>query len=542
MKKFGLSVSRDYGPYRGGLQPCAAKLQLLLIWLLCVCELNTLGGVREDLELLRNQCLYFAVGHAPRDPETVTIREGLWAQSPFSPSGEIDLAASGFALACLPSAVECGLIDSNKACSIATNASHQLRVMVARSAAANTQELIRKYGYKGMLFHYSTWNNADGEFQGNPGTEISSIDTALLLYGLMVSGSYFGGQVRADYEAILGQVDWAAWLDTSTPDHLNQFRMAYYPETGFSKWWDWYSHETLLICLLASLSDPDIHEQQVWNAWTRQLVTYVSPLPQSQTFTCYATWNGDPFTVCYGLHFLALDRFPQDFNDIDWFREGQTTFFGHTEFFRKECGYKDSMVYSTFSEPWPPCAIAKPKCRPAVPLNRHTSPIHALAGGLMYYSSDPASNQMALTLSLMISNTANFYRWTGWPCATVVATNASHEVASDWIVGQDICSIALSIDNYLNRRIQNIVLRDRRLMGVLSRVFPPRSDSNYVSPDFVITMRWKAVPFSAGALEYSECLTGSAWKTMSINSDSNGHVTCSNNFPSPAVYFRLKHE
>ncbi len=93
---------------------------LLLAWLPCP------GGVLEDLALLRDRCLCFAAGHTPTNPATVTLRNGLYAQSPSALPGQVDLAASGFSLAALPAAVANGVLSSNQALVIATNAAHEM--------------------------------------------------------------------------------------------------------------------------------------------------------------------------------------------------------------------------------------------------------------------------------------------------------------------------------------------------------------------------------------------------------------------------------
>ena len=311
---------------------------LLLTWLPCRSD------VVQDLAGLRDRCLSFAAGHAPTDPTALTLRHGLYAQSPTAPTGRVDLAASGFSLAALPAAVAHGVLSSNQAFVIASDAARQVRLMVAKSAAASLPAQIDRYGYAGVLFHYPVWNEAAGEFRGKADVEISPIDTALLLYGLLVSAEYFGGPVRADYEAARDAIRWRDWLDTTTTGHQNQFRAAYYAGRGFSGWWDWYTHEAMLISVFAAMSDRTINPRDVWRGWRRDFQTYTSPPPDSKVFSCCATYFGDPFTVCYGLAFLDFERFPPDVDGVDWFRQGQMAYQAHVEFFRSERGYRDGLT------------------------------------------------------------------------------------------------------------------------------------------------------------------------------------------------------
>lgn len=441
---------------------------LILIFACTICA-SMLGcaDIREDLENLRDRCLYYSIGYAPNDINSVTIRHGLYAQSPFSiPDTEIDIAASGFSLAALPSAVENGLISRYEADIIAINASRRILDMVANSASASNLQEYNKYGFKGMLYHYYLWSESDNEFQGKNNVEISSIDTALLMMGLLVCGNYFNGEVLNNYQTVKDLIRWNDWIDATTPGHINQFRMSYKNGAFLDNWWDWRSEETMLICLVAAMSDSNLDIRVLWDAWNKSLVTYNSPAPDSKSFTCYATWNGDPFTVFYGLQFV---KFRPDINGIDWFIEGKTAYSGHVEFFKKEKGYLDHMTfsYSCGSEG----AIAEPKCSTDTPITRQDCPIYSLAGGLDYYHKDPLSNPLANTISLLVQKD-NFFEWTGWPPESVNAVSASHENYNGAIIGQNIASIAISIDNYLSNRIRNIVMEDNDFKRVYEILMP----------------------------------------------------------------------
>jgi hypothetical protein len=495
------------------------------------------ADVLDDLTLLRNRCLYYSVGRAPNDSGTLTIRHDLYAQSPFSPPGEIDLAASGFALAALPAAVECGLISSSAAGSIASNAAVRVLELVTHSASATNADQYGKYGYKGMLYHYYTWSEPGSEFRGNAGTEVSSVDTVLLMYGLVVCADYFGGPTASNCALASTRIAWTNWLDTSTLGHVNQFRMSYQTNSGFQGWWDWRSDETTLLCLYAAASDTNLDAQILWNAWRRDWVTYVSPA--SNSFTCYASWNGDPFTDFYALTFLDTSRFPPDFNSIDWFQNSRTSYLGHVEFFRTERSYRDAMTFAFIANAANP--IAAPKSDSSSPPLRTDCPLYALAGGLSFYAENAESNEIARTLSKLITNSPGtaLFDWHGWPVEAINATDALHPVVNSNIVGQDICSIALSIDNYLAHRTQDIVLRDARFRRVLSQVFPPRAAAISLEDAEQIETRWQAVPFSGLSLHTSTNLHA-AWTNQGfLIFDAEGAARTNRPAAAPAGFYRL---
>jgi len=428
------------------------------------------ADVKSDLELLRNQCLYFAIGRAPNDANTKTIRHGLYGHSPFSPPAEIDIATSGFSLAALPLAVKYGLVSYQDANQIAVSAGMRIKQMVENSNNATTIDEIVKYGYKGMLHHYQTWSEVDNAFNGNVGTEISSIDTTLLMFGFLICAEYFQGQVLVDYEATVHRISWRDWIDSSN----NQFRMAYFPQSGFSGWWDVRTDEVMLICLFAAMSDQSLDVKTLWAAWRKEIVTYTPPVLNPPVFTTYATWNGDPFTIFYGLQFI---KFGSDFNGINWFTESRTAYHGHVEFFKTERGYLDNMVLAFTDNSQG--VIAEPKMSPDEPITKTISPVYGIAGGLEFYSEDPGLNEIAGTLSLLIQNNNDFFQWTGWPCESVVATDSNHQLFSDYIIGQNISATAIMIDNYLtNGWLRNLVLQNTEMKNVIKIVFPLLGDIN----------------------------------------------------------------
>lgn len=498
------------------------------------------AGVTQDLQNLRNRCLYFAAGRAPNDANTVTLLRGLYKQSPWpTPAGQIDIAASGFSLAALPAAVECGVIASNAARAIATNAAARVLELVTKSAAASNTAQYGAYGYLGMLYHYYVWSDVAGEFQrqaDDPSVEVSSVDTALLLWGLHVCAHYFGEPVMTNYAQARGRVAWSNWLDRTTPAHSNQFWMSYTTNTGLTGHWDWRSDETALVCILAAMSDTNLDTRLVWNAWTRTHVTYTSPGPTSQIFRCLASWNGDPFTDFQALAFLDTSRFPPDFNDVDWFENNAISYRGHMEFFAKERGFRDGMTYSFFND-GPNDAMAEPKSNPGAALTKTVGLVHSIAGGLPFLSPVPASNELALTLSYLVTNNpSDFFAWHGWPKPYVNATNTAHEAGPDWIIGQNIALTALAIDNYLTNRTQNIALRDPALQRVLNILHPPRAESIDLAGAGMLRTQWHGVPFSPLQAQSAPAPDGLWTNLATVVLDSSG-LAVTNLPASPAAGF-----
>ena len=199
---------------------------------------------------------------------------------------------------------------------------------------------------------------------------------------------------------------------------------------------------------------------------------HVSPAEPAD-FTCYTSFFGDPFTFIYGLAFLDLDV-PRDIDGEDWFQQGQTAYQANVEFFKKERGYLDGFS-AGFSICAPNGFMAKPNGNKEEPIRRTDGTVYTLAGGLSYYSADPASNPLAATLSSLVTKHSRILRGLARLAGADGQRHTRHQVACNRIVGQDILFIGLAIDNYLGHRAQNLVLEDPAMRRTLDRVFPPRA-------------------------------------------------------------------
>ncbi len=113
----------------------------------------------------------------------------------------------------------------------------------------------------GFYFHFVDWSNGRRMW----GCELSSIDTALLLCGVITCGEYFVDPEIRDLAAILYQrVDWNWMLNGG-----NLLAHGWLPESGFLKnQWDHYS-ELMLVYLLAMGADANRIPISSWEAWRR---------------------------------------------------------------------------------------------------------------------------------------------------------------------------------------------------------------------------------------------------------------------------------
>jgi hypothetical protein len=142
-------------------------------------------------------------------------------------------------------------------------------------------------GYKGFYYHFVHMHN--GQRFGT--SELSTVDTALLLGGVLLSQSYYDRdssaerEIRDLAEKIYQRVDWT-WAQNRPPMLSHGWR----PETGFLRF-DWRGYnEGMLMYILALGSPTHAIEPGAWTEWMR---TYKDT---------YGTFSGQEF-LSFGPHF-----------------------------------------------------------------------------------------------------------------------------------------------------------------------------------------------------------------------------------------------
>lgn len=120
-------------------------------------------------------------------------------------------------------------------------------------------------GYKGWFYHFLDMNTGL-----RAGSELSSIDTALLLAGILYAKQYFDGpsaeesSIRTKADAIFNRVDWT-FMSRGT----NAVAMGWQPTSGFTNYNNWigYNEAMILYCFgLGTATNP--LPASAWGQWT----------------------------------------------------------------------------------------------------------------------------------------------------------------------------------------------------------------------------------------------------------------------------------
>jgi len=199
-------------------------------------------------DLQRAGCLYFT---EQASPQTGLVRDRFTVRGKDR-GGVASIAATGFGLTALCIAQSRGYLPHAQA---------RDRALIA------LRFLWRKLPHhRGFFFHFADMNTGARQWD----SEVSSLDTAILLCGALTCRRFFHNQEIDELsEAIFHRVDWT-WLseDTELLPH------GWTPESGFLPYrWDLYS-ELMMLYLLGLGSSSHPLPAEAWNAWKRVTFDY----------------------------------------------------------------------------------------------------------------------------------------------------------------------------------------------------------------------------------------------------------------------------
>jgi hypothetical protein len=390
------------------------------------------------LDLIQRQAfLYFWEN---RHPDTGLVRDR--AVDPFYDRDVTSVAAAGFELTAFAIGAEHGWIDRSEA-ALATQ-----QVLTTLLTLPQGPGITGTSGYKGVFYHLLSIDTglrvAD--------SEVSSIDTALLMSGVLFARQYYAGtsQVEVDIrnwsEALYNRVEWD-WMLRTDPEPsaaADQFYMAWKPDyhdceaSGYQNCyeipdtksghgyfsgnvitgtpliteptiWNYTTDEILLINLLAIGSPTHGVSPDTFFAWKRESGTYGS-------HTFYQSWFGQLFAHFIGQMWLDLRDVEETGSHINWWYNSQQAALANRQFTIDQaitCTTYSTQSWGLSTSLGPPDNSAIPSADGvgvyrgygAPPTGDPSSPTHdctvapyAAAGSIMFLSANPAENEAYQTL------------------------------------------------------------------------------------------------------------------------------------------------
>lgn len=204
--------------------------------------------------------------------------------------GAASIASVGFGLAAMPIGIENDWISYQEGYD---------RVLGTLNTLKNMQ---RTHGF---YYHFVSMSSATR----SGSSEVSIIDTAIMICGAIVAAEYFGGEIKTLVNEIYQAIEWNWYFDTNRL----MFYMGYTPENGFGGHWDMYA-EQLMIYFLAAASD----NYSVGKLAYTQMRNNSQKKSYGTSGQFYVSWPGTVFTYQYSHAFLDF-RNLEDEIGVNWY-------------------------------------------------------------------------------------------------------------------------------------------------------------------------------------------------------------------------------
>ena len=176
----------------------------------------------------------------------------------WSPSS---IAAIGFALTSYPVGVERGYVSRQAAVDRTLNTLNYLWQLPMGAESEGVA------GYQGFFYHFLGMD--DGLRMEEWNVELSTVDTALLMAGVLFAQSYFSQdtyqeqQIRTLADQLYRRVNWQ-WAQNNSPLISHGWR----PNQGFISH-DWVGYNEAMLVYILALGSPTFEvEPNAWAAWT----------------------------------------------------------------------------------------------------------------------------------------------------------------------------------------------------------------------------------------------------------------------------------
>ena len=220
------------------------------------------------------------------------------------------IAATGFGLTSYIVGAENGYVTRPQAAERVLNTLRVLKSLPQGPDASGVS------GYKGLFYHFLTLDKAL-RFKN---VELSTIDTGLLMAGVLSTMSYFDQdtpvekEIRELADFLFRRVEWDWAMDGK-----NTMSMGWHPESGFIKA-QWVGYNEAMVLLIMAMGSPT-HPipAESWQEWCRpyQWATYqgqehlnFDPLFGHQYSQMYIDFRGiqDPYMKSKGINYFENSR------------------------------------------------------------------------------------------------------------------------------------------------------------------------------------------------------------------------------------------
>lgn len=212
-----------------------------------------------------------------------------------NPGSVSSIASVGYGLSAIPIGVEAGWITKEE------GEDRAYRTLVTM------QNLQRTHGF---WYHFLDMNTGMRVWN----SEVSIIDSAIMINGALVAGRFFGGRVQDLAYQLYEEMEWDWYFDPIA----NKFYMSYKPEEGFAGYWDMYGEQLMIYILAAGSPDYSVGKGAY------QLMKFLSDKASATDAygSFYLTWTGSLFTYQYSHSWFDFESY-NDQTGFNWFTNSE---------------------------------------------------------------------------------------------------------------------------------------------------------------------------------------------------------------------------
>jgi hypothetical protein len=375
-------------------------------------------------------------------------------------------------------------------------------------------------GYNGWFYHFLDMNSATR----SGSTELSSIDTALLLGGILYVKQYFNDtnatetSIRTEASAIFNRVNWA-WMAPDVPG-TNGVRMGWQPTTGFNGFGNWIGYdEGMLIYLLGIGATSNSIPASCWNYWTSG---YTWATLYGQSFVTFPPLFGHEYSHCW-IDFRHVGDTYMNANNSTYFENSHRAALAQQAYcIANPLGWPgyNSLIWglTASDDPYGYSAHGAPPAQ-----NDNGTIAFTAAGGALAFAPE-----IALPTMENFYNNGRIKFWTQY--GFIDAFNLSAAWYDNAELGIDQGPIVIMAENYRNQNVWRLFMQNPeiqtglQLAGFVSLPFMPLNAQ--VDPvQSTVTLTWPAVSNRTYQVEYSTNLIN--WITSPT-----GEVTATNSIAS----------
>ncbi len=364
---------------------------------------------------------------------------------------DCSIASEGFGLTAICVAIDHGWITRQSGRDRVLNALTTFWLKPQGTSATNA------IGYKGFFYHFL--DMATGLRAGT--SELSSIDTGLLLAGVLYAKAYFSttdsldGVVRALADSIYCRVDWQWMMNSSTT-----LSMGWTPESGFlgARWYGY--NEAMILQILALGSPTHPAPSYLWNYWTS---TYSWQTLYGQSYVVFPPLFGHQYSHCWIDFRYIADIYMQQ-RGITYFENSRRATLAQRAYCVSNpghfTGYSDTLWGLTACDGPPPTGYNARGAPPAQNDDGTIAPT-AVAGSL------PFAPEVCLPTLRSMDDMYHASLWMQYGFRD--AFNLTQNWWDTDVIGIDEGPIVLMIENYRTGGVWHLFMQDPAIQLGLQR-------------------------------------------------------------------------